>query len=85
MNYIYFSLRYWSVDTVYSHENGGNYSFVTEYENLKALPLDSNFWDDLFRGASSRWGLNVYEQDWMDRQYLQMNVCIHNIQTYKCI
>ena len=27
-----------------------------------------------FLGAGDGWGLDVYEQDWQDRQFVQMNV-----------
>ena len=36
-----------------------------------ALPQDQLFWDDLFANAT-KWGLEMYEQDWLDVQYLMM-------------
>ena len=36
-----------------------------------ALPQDQMFWDDLF-ADSKKWGLEMYEQDWLDVQYLKM-------------
>ena len=36
-----------------------------------ALPQDPHFWTDLFR-ESKKWGLEMYEQDWLDVQYLLM-------------
>ena len=48
--------------------------FVTEAESKRALPQDGEFWSSLFRGASQSWGLAVYEQDWQDRQFVQMEV-----------
>ena len=36
-----------------------------------ALPQDPRFWTDLFRD-SKKWGLEMYEQDWLDVQYLLM-------------
>ena len=36
-----------------------------------ALPLDQRLWDDLFHEAK-KWGLEMYEQDWLDVQYLMM-------------
>ena len=36
-----------------------------------ALPQDQLFWDDLFANAT-KWGLELYEQDWLDVQYLMM-------------
>ena len=33
--------------------------------------MDQSFWDYLFDEALE-WGLAVYEQDWMDRQYENM-------------
>ena len=65
--------RYWAIDTVYSEDNGGQYQFVIEKENKRALPVDAEFWKYLF-GSSTIWGLEVYEQDWQDRQYVDMDV-----------
>ncbi len=41
--------------------------FVTTEEN-GALPKGEEFWYFLFNEAS-KWGLEVYEQDWLDIQY----------------
>ena len=54
--------RYWSGETVYAKQNGGDYEFILE-EDL-AIPTEQRFWDDLLRNASV-WGMKVYEQDWM--------------------
>ena len=35
------------------------------------MPQDQRFWDDLYREAR-KWGLEMYEQDWLDVQYLKM-------------
>jgi hypothetical protein len=61
--------RYFAPDTVYAKQNGGNYDFVVEPD--KALPTSQQFWDDLMSDASE-WGLVVYEQDWLDRTFLDM-------------
>jgi hypothetical protein len=63
--------RYWAIDNIYSSLNGGPYTFVTEAATKRALPDDPHFWDDLF-GNNTDWGLAVYEQDWQDRQFVQM-------------
>merc|ERR1712150_90169 len=55
--------RYWSPETVYAKENGGQYNFIIEPKNQKAIPMDQHFWDDLLSNASKNWGLAVYEQD----------------------
>jgi hypothetical protein len=36
-----------------------------------ALPQDEQFWNELFFEAR-KWGLEMYEQDWLDVQYLTM-------------
>ena len=55
--------RYWATDTVYSRENGGQFTFVTEKQTNRSLPQDPEFWKYLFK-SSLDWGLEVYEQDW---------------------
>jgi hypothetical protein len=37
-------------------------------EENGALPKDQDFWYHLFNEAS-KWGLKVYEQDWLDIQF----------------
>ncbi len=64
--------RYWSPDTDYAEQNQGEYEFFIEEENVKALPADEDFWIDLFADSASDWGLQVYEQDWQDRQFVDM-------------
>ncbi|KAK8380448.1 hypothetical protein O3P69_016791 [Scylla paramamosain] len=61
--------RYFSGDTDYAQQNGGPYLFTVDGDTLKSLPLDRVFWDDLLDAALA-WGLDTYEQDWLDRQYL---------------
>lgn len=61
--------RYFSSDTDYAQQNGGSYLFTVDEEEQKSLPLDQVFWDDLLDDALA-WGLDTYEQDWLDRQYL---------------
>jgi hypothetical protein len=57
--------RYWSSNTDYAAQNGGQYQFAIE--GPLALPLERRFWDDLLATAK-RWGLTTYEQDWMYNQ-----------------
>nr|XP_022327168.1 uncharacterized protein LOC111126669 isoform X3 [Crassostrea virginica] len=59
--------RYWGHDTTYAEQNNGNFTFVVE--PFLSLPDDTNFWPTLFRN-SKKWGLTVYEQDWLDIQTL---------------
>ena len=61
--------RYWGSDTVYATANGGEYPFVVETAQGKALPLSEAFWVDLLRNASDEWGLAVYEQDWLHNEW----------------
>ncbi|CAG0900286.1 unnamed protein product [Darwinula stevensoni] len=60
--------RWFSPETTYATENGGEYEFLIEPENGKALPLERRFWDDLLDEARV-WGLVTYEQDWLDQTY----------------
>ena len=65
--------RYWATDTVYSRENGGQFTFVTEKETNRSLPQDPDFWKYLF-SSSLDWGLEVYEQDWQVTMIMCTNV-----------
>jgi hypothetical protein len=69
--------RWWTNETDYAKQNGGNYGFVMEGE--KALPLEERFWDDLFLEAKL-WGLTVYEQDWLNVQTQSMNLTLQNVE-----
>ena len=66
--------RFWAVDNVYCKQNGGDYDFVVEKRgdapdfNNFAWPTEQRFWDDLLYN-SSKWGLFMYEQDWLDTEY----------------
>eukprot|EP00731_Ephydatia_muelleri_P018789 Em0011g829a len=55
--------RYWSADTDYAKQNGGQYDFVIEGDY--ALPNDSSFWQFLLSSSQRDWDLWVYEQDWL--------------------
>ena len=55
--------RYWSADTDYAKQNGGNFDFIID-GNL-ALPNDSSFWQYLLSSSKLQWDLFVYEQDWL--------------------
>ena len=49
-------------------------TIVAEKDELNrsiALPQDSQFWAQLFKD-SKKWGMEMYEQDWLDVQYLTM-------------
>ena len=69
--------RYWDTDTVYAKQNGGDYDFVIERKednpefNDYAWPAEQRFWDDLLYN-STKWGLFMYEQDWLDTEYDNM-------------
>ncbi|KAK6165976.1 hypothetical protein SNE40_022775 [Patella caerulea] len=54
---------YWSNQTTYARQNGGDYNFLLDYDG-NALPFEERFWNDLFK-YSRTWGLIVYEQDFM--------------------
>ncbi len=45
-----------------------HFTLLFTAEENGALPKDEEFWYFLFNEAS-KWGLEVYEQDWLDIQY----------------
>lgn len=55
--------KYWSIDNTYAKQNGGKYDFIID--GIGALPLQAEFWEDLFNNAS-KWGMFMYEQDWLN-------------------
>ena len=59
--------RYWSAKAVYAQVNGGEFPFLVDRHSGVSLPQDRAFWDMLFRRAR-RWGLETFEQDWMNAQ-----------------
>lgn len=59
--------RYWSGHAVYARQNGGKYLFLIDEDTGHSLPLEQAFWDELL-GRKARWGLRVYEQDWLKHQ-----------------
>ena len=65
--------RYWANDTTYATQNGGAYDFVVEAANSLALPTSQRFWDDLLANASARYGMVVYEQDWLYNEFNGLN------------
>lgn len=58
--------RFWSSQSIYAKENGGNYTFVQEEKF--AVPDDDAFWDYLFASRKEH-GLYTYEQDWLITEY----------------
>jgi len=66
--------RYWSATTPYAKQNGGKWDFLIDNSTSPAgelgklaLPVEQAFWDELLLNAR-RWGLAVYEQDWLNRE-----------------
>eukprot|EP00977_Amphora_coffeiformis_P005903 scaffold1248_cov170-Amphora_coffeaeformis.AAC.22 len=68
--------RYWSTETVYAKQNGGDFDFVMEDKG--ALPLEEAFWDYIF-GEAKKWGIDVYEQDWLNIQTQSLNWTLQTI------
>lgn len=66
--------RYWSDNTDYAKQNGGKWDFILEPNSHKGLafPLQQEFWDWLLSDAK-KWGLAVYEQDWLYNEFSEMN------------
>jgi hypothetical protein len=44
------------------------YDFFVDLVKNGSLPLEQRFWDDLLGGESVKWGLRVYEQDWLHNE-----------------
>ena len=65
--------RFWANDTTYAKRNGGAYDFLVEPENSLAIPTSQAFWDDLLVNASSKYGMVVYEQDWLYNEFEGLN------------
>ncbi|XP_071096504.1 uncharacterized protein [Haliotis cracherodii] len=68
--------RFWASDTTYAKQNGGQFDFIVEI--LKAVPMSEDFWDYLFSNAR-KWGLILYEQDWLNDEFNGMNALLTNI------
>ena len=64
--------RYWSNDTDYAKQNGGNFDFVLDKDGF-ALPTDATFWRYLLSRAKNDLNLMVYEQDWLDVEYASVS------------
>ena len=59
--------RYWSARAVYATANGGAHDFLVDKRRGFALPASQSFWEALFARGKS-WGLETFEQDWMNAQ-----------------
>ncbi|XP_071111597.1 uncharacterized protein [Haliotis cracherodii] len=70
--------RYWSSKTTYAKQNGGRFDFIVEEATSKAIPIDQDFWDYLFE-TSREWGLTLYEQDWLNVEFNEMNVTLSDV------
>ncbi|KAK6165977.1 hypothetical protein SNE40_022776 [Patella caerulea] len=68
---------YWSNQTTYAKQNGGNYTFLLD-ESGMALPFEEGFWNDLFK-ESKLWGLAVYEQDYMNVNTDAINATVSDV------
>ena len=65
--------RYWSANTDYAKQNGGQWDFIIEQDSHSglAMPLQQEFWDWLMADAK-KWGLHTYEQDWLFNEFSEM-------------
>ncbi|XP_046547192.1 uncharacterized protein LOC124257216 [Haliotis rubra] len=70
--------RYWSSKTTYARQNGGQFDFIVEEATSKAIPIDQAFWDYLFE-TSREWGLTLYEQDWLNVEFNEMNITLSDV------
>ncbi|CAG5129545.1 unnamed protein product, partial [Candidula unifasciata] len=69
--------RYWSINTTYSKLQGGFFDFVTG-DHL-SLPNEEFFWQFLIGHGTLEWGLIVYEQDWLNVQFLNSEFLINDL------
>ena len=69
--------RYWSSKTAYATANGGEFPFLIDSRSGFALPASAAFWDALFARARA-WGLEVFEQDWLNWQTDHFAPLLHN-------
>ena len=46
-----------------------------------ALPAEQKFWDDLLLSSRVKWGLAVYEQDWLYTEFLGLNATLQSSAT----
>ncbi|EDQ89592.1 uncharacterized protein MONBRDRAFT_36925, partial [Monosiga brevicollis MX1] len=60
--------RYWSAETPYAKQNGGEYDFLIDESSQYAVPTEQAFWDQLMLDKR-RSGMINYEQDWLDDEY----------------
>ena len=71
--------RYWSANTDYAKQNGGEFDFIIEPDSHQglAMPTEQRFWDYLM-SSSLEWGLKVYEQDWLYNEFSEMNCTLES-------
>ena len=50
--------RFWSMNTDYAKQNGGNWNFILDPDSQYALPYDQEFWNYLMQ-TSRKWGCVV--------------------------
>ena len=60
--------RYWSYETVYATQNGGEYPFIVEKSLFKAIPTSETFWNDLMENSTWLHG-GTYLQDWLFNEF----------------
>ena len=63
--------RYFSPNTDYASQNGGQYKFIIDTDKV-ALPDDPKFWTDLLSDARDHWNLYTYEQDWLSTAFSEL-------------
>ena len=62
--------RMWAGDTTYAKQNGGDFDFTIA--GGTSLPMTQDFWMWLI-GDSVKWGLQMYEQDWLYTEFVGVN------------
>jgi hypothetical protein len=69
--------RWWSTETDYAKQNGGNFDFIVESDI--ALPVSEDFWNWLISNAKRDWHLFVYEQDWLSTTFDKLQALHENV------
>ena len=62
--------RMWAADVTYAKQNGGEFDFTIA--GGTSLPMTQKFWMWLI-GDSVKWGLQMYEQDWLYTEFVGVN------------
>lgn len=73
--------RYWSANTDYARQNGGDFDFFVDPQGQgsMAVPLEQRFWEYLLTDSVTEWSLNTYEQDWLYNELQGVSAILYNV------